>query len=51
VKIVQRVPVRITVEQRRGDPVLRSGMSAYVTIDTATPAAAHVARNGPAAPR
>jgi len=35
VKIVQRVPVRITVEQSPGDPVLRAGMSAVVTIDTA----------------
>lgn len=35
VKIVQRVPVRITVEQSPGDPVLRAGMSAIVMIDTA----------------
>lgn len=35
VKIVQRVPVRITVMQSRGEPMLRSGMSAVVSIDTA----------------
>ena len=35
VKIVQRVPVRITVQQSTGEPVLRSGMSAVVSIDTA----------------
>ena len=35
VKIVQRVPVRITVQQSAGEPVLRSGMSAVVSIDTA----------------
>jgi membrane fusion protein, multidrug efflux system len=34
VKVVQRIPVRITVERRDGDPPLRTGMSTYVTIDT-----------------
>jgi membrane fusion protein (multidrug efflux system) len=34
VKVVQRVPVRIRVERQAGDPVLRAGMSANVTIDT-----------------
>jgi membrane fusion protein (multidrug efflux system) len=34
VKVVQRIPVRIRVDQRGGDPPLRSGMSAYVSIDT-----------------
>ncbi|HEY7548393.1 MAG TPA: HlyD family secretion protein, partial [Hyphomicrobiaceae bacterium] len=34
VKVVQRIPVRIAVERRDGDPPLRAGMSAYVTIDT-----------------
>lgn len=34
VKVVQRIPVRIRVERQAGDPVLRSGMSAYVEIDT-----------------
>jgi membrane fusion protein (multidrug efflux system) len=34
VKVVQRVPVRIRVERQPGDPILRAGMSANVTIDT-----------------
>jgi membrane fusion protein (multidrug efflux system) len=34
VKVVQRIPVRITVEQKDGYPVLRSGMSVVVDIDT-----------------
>jgi len=34
VKVVQRIPVRITVERGDGDPALRAGMSADVTIDT-----------------
>jgi membrane fusion protein (multidrug efflux system) len=34
VKIVQRIPVRIVVEHKDGDPPLRAGMSTYVTIDT-----------------
>jgi membrane fusion protein, multidrug efflux system len=34
VKVVQRVPVRIRVERQPGDPALRAGMSATVTIDT-----------------
>jgi membrane fusion protein (multidrug efflux system) len=34
VKVVQRIPVRITVEQKEGYPVLRSGMSVIVDIDT-----------------
>jgi membrane fusion protein (multidrug efflux system) len=34
VKVVQRIPVRVTVERRDGDPPLRTGMSTYVTIDT-----------------
>ncbi|MGH8225426.1 MAG: HlyD family secretion protein [Gammaproteobacteria bacterium] len=32
VKVVQRIPVRIEIERRPGDPVLRSGMSAEVTV-------------------
>ncbi len=32
VKVVQRVPVRIEIERRPGDPVLRSGMSAEVSV-------------------
>ena len=34
VKVVQRIPVRIGVIRADGDPVLRSGMSAVVSIDT-----------------
>jgi membrane fusion protein (multidrug efflux system) len=34
VKVVQRVPVRIRVDQKPGDPVLRAGMSVVVDIDT-----------------
>ncbi len=34
VKVVQRIPVRIKVDQKAGDPLLRAGMSAIVTIDT-----------------
>ena len=34
VKVVQRIPVRIRVDRQAGDPVLRSGMSAYIEIDT-----------------
>ncbi|MCS0496171.1 HlyD family secretion protein [Ancylobacter sp. MQZ15Z-1] len=34
VKVVQRVPVRVTVESAKDDPPLRAGMSAVVSIDT-----------------
>jgi membrane fusion protein, multidrug efflux system len=34
VKVVQRVPVRIYVDHKPGDPVLRAGMSVVVAIDT-----------------
>ena len=34
VKVVQRIPVRVRVEQKPGDPVLRAGMSVNVDIDT-----------------
>jgi len=34
VKVVQRIPVRIVLDVRPGDPPLRAGMSAVVTIDT-----------------
>jgi membrane fusion protein (multidrug efflux system) len=34
VKVVQRVPVRISVDHKPGDPVLRAGMSVVVAIDT-----------------
>ncbi|MBV9634509.1 MAG: HlyD family secretion protein, partial [Methylobacteriaceae bacterium] len=34
VKVVQRIPVRITVERKSGDPELRAGMSVEAGIDT-----------------
>jgi len=34
VKVVQRVPVRVTIDHQDGDPVLRNGLSCTVTIDT-----------------
>jgi len=34
VKVVQRIPVRISIEQKPNDPPLRDGMSADVEIDT-----------------
>ena len=34
VKVIQRVPVRFGIEERPGDPPLRVGMSATVSIDT-----------------
>jgi len=34
VKVVQRVPIRVTIDHQDGDPVLRNGLSCTVTIDT-----------------
>ena len=34
VKVVQRIPLRVRVEQHPGDPPLRTGMSVEVDIDT-----------------
>ena len=34
VKVVQRIPVRIKIDQRPGDPPLRAGMSTVISIDT-----------------
>lgn len=34
VKVVQRIPVRIKVERKEGDPELRAGMSVIADIDT-----------------
>ncbi len=34
VKVVQRIPVRVSVETKPGDPPLRAGMSADIDIDT-----------------
>lgn len=37
VKVVQRVPVRIRVEQAPGKPQLRAGMTVTVSVDTGSP--------------
>jgi membrane fusion protein (multidrug efflux system) len=34
VKVVQRIPVRVTVDMKPGDPPLRAGMSADIDLDT-----------------
>jgi len=34
VKVVQRVPVRVRIDYKPGDPVLRAGMSVVVSVDT-----------------
>jgi membrane fusion protein (multidrug efflux system) len=34
VKVVQRIPVRIRVDRKDGDPALRAGMSVIADIDT-----------------
>jgi membrane fusion protein (multidrug efflux system) len=34
VKVVQRIPVKIALTRKPGAPILRSGMSVYVNIDT-----------------
>ena len=34
VKVVQRIPVRIKIDQKAGDPPLRAGMSVVISIDT-----------------
>jgi membrane fusion protein (multidrug efflux system) len=34
VKVVQRIPVRVRVDRKAGDPPLRAGMSADIDIDT-----------------
>jgi len=34
VKVVRRIPVRIHIDPRPGDPPLRAGMSTEVTVDT-----------------
>ena len=34
VKVVQRLPVRLRLMQRPGEPPLRAGMTAYVSVDT-----------------
>src|ERR671938_1093561 len=34
VKVVQRLPVKLRLIERSGEPPLRAGMTAYVSIDT-----------------
>ena len=34
VKVVQRLPVRVRINTQTGEPPLRAGMTAYVSIDT-----------------
>lgn len=34
VKVVQRIAVRVKLDTKSGDPVLRAGMSAFISIDT-----------------
>lgn len=34
VKVVQRIPVRVKIDSKPGDPILRVGMSAFISIDT-----------------
>jgi membrane fusion protein (multidrug efflux system) len=34
VKIVQRIPLRVAIDDPGADPILRAGMSAIVEIDT-----------------
>ena len=34
VKVVQRIPLRVRIDRREGDPELRAGMSVVVDIDT-----------------
>ena len=34
VKVVQRIPLRVCIDPRAGDPPLRDGMSAIISIDT-----------------
>jgi len=34
VKVVQRLPVKLRLIERAGEPPLRAGMTAYVSIDT-----------------
>jgi membrane fusion protein (multidrug efflux system) len=34
VKVVQRIPLRVCIDPKAGDPPLRDGMSAIITVDT-----------------
>jgi len=44
VKVVQRIPVRISIEPQDGQPALRTGMSTEVTVDTGRRHGAALAR-------
>ena len=46
-KITQRVPVRILVERRAGEPMLRPGLSVEVKVDLKSPGGAAFAEAGP----
>jgi len=49
VKVVQRLPVRLRLIERPGEPPLRAGMTAYVSIDTRrTRSLANMLGGGPA---
>ena len=52
VKVVQRLPVRLRLIERDGEPPLRAGMTAYVSIDTKrTRSLARIFGSGDAAAR
>ena len=52
VKVVQRLPVRLRLIERAGEPPLRAGMTAYVSIDTRrTRSLSTIFGSGPAAAR
>jgi membrane fusion protein (multidrug efflux system) len=34
VKVIQRIPLRIRIDRKADDPILRAGMSAQIEIDT-----------------
>jgi membrane fusion protein (multidrug efflux system) len=46
-KITQRVPVRIVVERREGEPMLRPGLSVEVKVDLKSPGGAAFAEAAP----
>jgi len=49
VKVVQRLPVRLRLIEQPGEPQLRAGMTAYVSIDTRrTRQLSHLFGGGPA---
>ena len=52
VKVVQRLPVRLRLVERPGEPPLRAGMTAYVSIDTGrTRSLAAYSATAPPSPR